>query len=498
MTKEQQHAVNTAVELYKEGTVDNPKMLLMDSVSGSGKSFTLVKIAEKINPKSGIYLAYNKAIALEAENKFKHLNIKCQTIHSLAYRATVQKYGLKVGANIKPRDIKGGLPYMVAIEVVETIEDFCLSGYTSFEEYAENTYEELSKVVVDNVTTHLKKMADGAASCSHSFYLKLYHILLANGTLKPPKVDLLLLDEIGDITSLTIEIFRILRAPLKVGAGDRLQNVYAFNKTINGFKELKDEATLLHLSKSFRTDKHITDKVQKWIQANLDKDYIFLGQKHQNTTIKTTAYIARTNSSLLLMMIECMKTGKPFNLIRKPAELFGTVLTLLSLKNGKPIQNTGMKFLEKDRTNYNSSASLRARYSSLGSYIRSIHSKDKEIKAAIQIITKFKPAIIWDLFAYVKKNYLKNNSYPLTLCTAHGSKGLEFDKVVIIEDLNNATQDAMFALEDYRTLNGNNPPRTHEAYTELNLYYVACTRARFKLENATLLDKPKLTPVNEY
>jgi superfamily I DNA/RNA helicase len=483
-TKEQQVIIDTSVELFN---TNKSELLKVEAVAGSGKTYTLVKLTEAIDPKTGLYLAYNKAIATSSESKFKHLNIKCQTIHSLAYRATVNRYGLKVGVSIKPRDIKGGLSYYTAIDVVDTIENFCLSKYTSFEAYAEDLPEELSETVVNNVTDHLEKMADGRATCSHSFYLKLYHILLDNGEIKAPDVELLLLDESGDVTELTLEIFKLIKAKLKLMVGDSAQNIYSFNKTINGFHAMKDEGTTCHLSQSFRVNAPIAKKIQSFMRKYVDKKYEFKGQKYQDYEIKTEAYIARTNAGLIEQMDIMRRMGIAFNLSRTPGAIFGTVLTLLSVNSGKPIQNPSMKFLEKDIKRYNNETSLRRKYSSVTAYIMSEHKEDQELKSAITLINRFTPNTIWEIFDFVKENYSKNNSYDVTLTTCHSSKGNEWDKVTILKDCNEALAVTLMDYIEYKHENKVEPPEDHEIYQEINLYYVAVSRCLYELKNATHL-----------
>ena len=52
--------------------------------AGAGKTTTLKLISENLRGR-GLYLAFNKAIAHDAQNKFPP-NIRCQTFHSLAFR----------------------------------------------------------------------------------------------------------------------------------------------------------------------------------------------------------------------------------------------------------------------------------------------------------------------------------------------------------------------------------------------------------------------------
>lgn len=63
---------------------------------------------------------------------------------------------------------------------------------------------------------------------------------------------------------------------------------------------------------------------------------------------------------------------------------------------------------------------------------------------------------------------------------------LEYDEVYIADDLNTSVAEVQF----YMTAHSLTYDQlTDEQQTELNLYYVACTRAHKRLINATQLDK---------
>ena len=57
----------------------------MIAYAGTGKTTTLQMISDAMPERRGMYLAFNKAIAGEAQNKF-HRNVDCRTFHSLAFR----------------------------------------------------------------------------------------------------------------------------------------------------------------------------------------------------------------------------------------------------------------------------------------------------------------------------------------------------------------------------------------------------------------------------
>ena len=54
--------------------------------AGTGKTTTLQMISDAMPERRGMYLAFNKAIAAEAQSKF-HRNVDCRTFHSLAFRS---------------------------------------------------------------------------------------------------------------------------------------------------------------------------------------------------------------------------------------------------------------------------------------------------------------------------------------------------------------------------------------------------------------------------
>ena len=64
--------------------------LKIAAFAGTGKTSTLTFMA-KSRTSSGLYLAFNKAIATEAKQKFPK-TVDCRTTHSLAYRSVVSSY----------------------------------------------------------------------------------------------------------------------------------------------------------------------------------------------------------------------------------------------------------------------------------------------------------------------------------------------------------------------------------------------------------------------
>ena len=471
LTTEQQEVVDTA-------KLPHVTLVKVQACAGAGKTATLIELSKQLEPKSGMYLAYNKAIATEAAGKFAGTPIECRTIHSLAYGSTVRQYGLKVGF-FKGRHITERLDPQSKAEVVDAIEEFMLSANTDFEAYIRTT--DLSPRLRALASLYVNKMAQGLIECNHSFYLKYYHILLSNHTLQPPKTDLLMLDEFGDITALTIEIFKLIQAKKKIAVGDVMQNIYSFTKTINGFKALEGQGETVKLTRSFRCSEDVAFRIESFCREFLDDKFEFKGRPEvvlpANPTI---ALISRTNGGIIKSMMTLGSMGIPYNLTRPASEIFGLVITLLNLKQNPDIRRADMKFLISDMRKYYAAPNLQRAYPTPLKYVMAVHSSDPQIKSGINVILELGPQMIYSLYNEAKAHEKVKVKHQYTITTSHSSKGLEYDMVEIQPDLDLS---ASKAIEDLKTCDITEEDRLQE---ELRLYYVAASRAMYKVTGKLL------------
>ena len=446
----------------------------ISAVAGSGKTTLLIGIAERLNPASGLYLAYNKAIATEASYKF-HKNVACLTTHALAYKSTVVPLKLKLGL-FNTRSITEQVTYEIKQSVVDYLREFCLSKYTSFDTFA---YDYSVPATVHKlVDSYLGKMQEAKIECTHDFYLKLFHIMLSTEDVSFETLDLVTLDEAGDTNEVTLEIFKLLPARRKVMVGDPYQNIYAFNHTINCFDEMKDEGRLMPMSQSFRVSEDIAKRIQKFCNTFISTDLVFRGVKLTDHTIKTKAYIARTNASLIGKMIGLNNSGVSFGLTRTPQQIFDPALALCGLKYKGFISDPSFRYLQHDVDYYFEHDKVKNLYPSALSYLGVLHPEDVNLQQTISLIRRYSPKEIIKCYQQARTNQKTNQTY--TLGTAHSTKGLEFDEVTIADDLNSVVSTALEKSAGVDVL-------TTACRSELNLYYVACSRAKKVLHNATML-----------
>lgn len=455
----------------------NEGLVLVAAVAGSGKTTLLVEIAKALKPKNGIYLAYNKAIATEATKKFPK-TVSCCTTHSLAYRSTVIPCKLKLGV-FSTRSIQELIPFETKKAVVNYIREFCLSKYTEFCDFAEET--DILPQHRDLCLAYLDKMQSATIECTHEFYLKLFHILLANGDVTFPEFDLIALDEAGDLNQVTLEIFKLLPSKRKILVGDPEQNIYLFNHTINCFTQMVDHGTTFPMSQSFRVSSDIAKRIESFCRKYTSPTMTFTGVQLTDKTIKTKAYIARTNATLITKMIELNRLGISYGLTRTPDQIFEQPLSLCYLKYQGFIADPQFRHLQSDVDDFFESDELQRGFKSPLRYIQAIYKNDDILQQTISLINRYGRQSIIDCYEECKRHSRTNQSY--ILGTAHSTKGLEFDEVTIADDLNLYTSKAICKLDEIAIYESLDFIRT-----ELNLYYVACSRAKKNLINANCLD----------
>lgn len=451
---------------------EEDQIILIDAVAGAGKTSLLTEIVRLVDHTQGTYIAYNKSVAMEAATKFPS-SIACSTAHSLAYRAVVKQLGLRIGS-FSYRDIKERIPYENRLDIIDTLKEFCLSSYTDVDAFAEET--ELSEQQHTLCSKYLNLMYEGKIECTHDFYMKAFHMHLADGSITYPKQDFLLVDEAGDLNEVTLAIFKLLPAKIKIAVGDSAQNIYAFNHTVNAFHILKDVGTSFRLTESFRVSEEIAERIERFCLTNISEDMNFKGQKLENENITTRAFIARTNAGLISAMIELMLENTDFSLVRRASDIFRLPLTMCFLKHNGTINDPAYKHLQSDVDQWYEDPTLRVSFKSPHMYLASLYEFDVALMSAIRLVMTKGKATVLSAYDFAKANEKRQTN--LFLATSHSVKGLEFDEVTILEDLNDTV---------HKVLYPETPVSDETREQEVNLYYVACSRARKILNNARLL-----------
>lgn len=445
LTQEQQSIISA---------LENEPVVLIDAKAGCGKTSTSLAVVHYFKPKKGLYTAFNKAIVKEGEEKFPE-SISCQTKHAFALRYVRPKKKIESFTYLC---IKEELDYPEKRQIIQAMDSFFLSKSTDMYEYLEEALEADLAAITCN---YIEQMVDDEIPPTFNFLLKYLHILLATKAITID-LDIAILDECQDTTEVFFEIFMLLNAKRKLIVGDPFQNIYGYMNTVNAFN-LIEGISPLPLTRTFRCTPEIAGRIQDFGVKNLSKSFKYVGAG-TNTVDSSVAYISRTNGSILIRMQELLEIGQTFMLTKPIKELLALPMALANVSNGRPVFHKEYRYLEREYANYTLSG-----HKSFFKYLRA-NVKDKELISTLNFMTILASKGI-NIFALKKEAEAMPVNPNVTIATCHSLKGKEYGTVYIADDLNESTLEIIY----------NGGPTCKEDMEELNLAYVAISRAKHTL-----------------
>lgn len=424
------------------------KRIVVDAKAGSGKTTTCVMYAQARPSERILYVAYNRSVKEEAIGKFPH-NVKVVTAHGLAFSRIGFNYMSNIG-EITPHDIvqKKWLGKSTDLLLAKKATDALYAWLHSGERCLQSPMFG-SLDVVEKAAELWSKVT--ASECGipmpHDGYLKLYQLskpILSN------KYDTIILDEAQDANGAILDIIKSQKCN-QVYVGDEHQQIYAYRHAVNAMSSING-ATRFSLSESFRFGADLALAAAHVIYAGKKLKLNLIGSASKNTVLLSGAssaaesgvcYISRTNAGVINAASEAVKKGMK---IRFVGGIQGYNL---------PFIMAVYNFKEKGNNN---NPRLR-HYPSYTAMLKIAgESKDVELLSIIGIVKKHGrelPSIIKRITKGAVDKPVENS---ITVCTAHKSKGLEFDSVQLADDF----------------VSLQSPQCTNE---DANLLYVAVTRA---------------------
>jgi superfamily I DNA/RNA helicase len=384
----------------------------------------------------------------------------------LAYQYVNPKLDIK---SFTYKCITEKISYTEKRKIIDVIDTFYVSDSSDMFEYFEEIFKGHSRkdYMIGVATKYVQGMADGDINPTFNFLLKSLHLMLAEKTVVI-SVDIVILDEINDVTAVSLEIFKLISAPKKLGLGETHQAIYQFLKLVNGFEVLADEATTLRFTQSYRCSTEIAQRIETCMQDVMDPNFKFKGTDKPVTNGKTL-YCTLTNSMIIDKLQDRLAEGKSFTLLRKPADIFAAPLAVLTAKGGKKPYQSKYHYLVDVYEEFKKQKEHKTFFKFLLSEL-----DDEEINNAVKLLQKLasKDVNIFSLYNDVK-DAKPDKLY--TVSTVFTSKGLEFETVYIADDLNTKFESACKGDMD-----------EEEALTAKRCYYVACSRAGVHLLNSVL------------
>ena len=486
---------------------DSPRILVR-ARAGTGKTTMLIGYAAARKRRRTLYLAFNRAVAIEGQSRFSS-NVTSKTPHSLAYAAVGHKYQHKLGSP-RARDVMDFLSqksigsgsdvdrYSLAQSALSLINDYFASASMEpdiMESDAAETYYLPSGRQLDGrdvaraaqaVWADMRDERPGTLALSHDGYLKLWHQQSPN---LAARFDQILLDEGQDSSPLVLDVFKS-QACGKVLVGDEHQSIYQFRGAINAMGEFND-ATKFALTQSFRFGPEIANVANRLLGAFTRERLKLTGAGSGVADgVPSKARLYRTNAGLFgsaatwvdAKAVKLAAAGRDgFPALSEQAARMGCrglhFVGGVKRYNFDAVADT---YFLKSGNKYAVRDAFLKRFESfdhLVAYAETV--KDKELLARIGIVDKFAERTP-ELVEKVKASHVEAPDALTSMTTAHGSKGLEWDLVNLGEDFPTLLNERG---EPKTKQNARTPAEAEQALPieELNLYYVASTRAKCQL-----------------
>lgn len=460
----------------------------VNAVAGSGKSATIKEAFKRVCGEA-IFLAFNKAIA----DELKKAGVNGRTFHSLCMMPVMRAKGVRDPEMNKLRKlceqtwsgddvrIYGAFAQRM-VGLARGLGIGCLVPDT---EMAWIQMSEHHDIEVDSDEGEFGRAIELArnlldlsnASPMVDFDDMLYFAVKDGITL--PKFDFVFVDEAQDTNAIQRAVLRKIMRPGAriVAVGDPAQAIYGFRGSdSNSMRLLEDEfnCTRFPLSISYRCPKSVVRYAQQWvphIEAAPGKGEGLVVDHGYEWKVEDfragDLVVSRKTSPLLTLAYRCIRANVPATVMGR--EIGQGLKVLVKKMNARGIDALQTKleaFLERE------TEKLRAKKDD--ARIEALEDKVGSLLFLIDSLREGKRTIP-DLEAGI--DYLfANKADAVILATIHKSKGLEASRVWW---LNRSECPAKWAKQDW------------QKEQELNLCYVAATRAEDELHMIELAGKGK-------
>lgn len=418
----------------------------IQAVAGSGKTTTLRAIAEA-RPGPILYLAFNKAIVEEARQRLPS-GVEVCTLHSLAYRQVVRGKMREKVRPLSPQQLvkllgikeKAGISaYGLGILVNRLLTQIILGkpATLSRETHALLGYHkamQLEKELRELAIEGWRRMQDpqDAFPLTHEGYMRIWRDKGGPGL---EKYSLVLLDEAQDLEPNALAPIRQYaeRGGQVIAAGDPYQAIYGWRGATNAIAELG--LPIIPLSQSFRFGEAIARAARK-VRPGL----VIRGNPEIPSEVRKwqgalpDAFIFRSRRRMYKVASQMAQYCK-VKILGGLGEMPQMIRDVLALKQGKKARHPVLQGF-RSYEEFAQVAPLTPELDSLRKFI-----EDGEPMAVLDGLER------------------GGQGKHCLFATAHQAKGLEWDHIVLGDDFRSSSQE------------------------EMNLHYVALTRARRLCEN---------------
>lgn len=468
--------------------------LKINAVAGSGKTTTLLAYAAARRGARGLYLAFNSTVRREAQQKFQAqdlTHVDVHTAHSLAYRHIVKhsRYEVLAAGSYKTHELVELLKlpasddngeYILASHIKKLMAWFCNSDKARVQElnYREQVTDPEASAFVERHYAAIERgcrqllasMDRAEIKITHDFYLKKFQLAAPR-----LRYDYILFDEAQDASGSMLDI--ILRQNCtKIMVGDAHQQIYSWRYAINSLARV--EFPVLPLTTSFRFGPSVAElatRVLDFKAALGPHEPVTLSGLGTSTSTATRAVIGRTNLGLLVKAIEYI-TG-PNQVQRLYFE--GNINSYTYADEGASLYDVLALYNGRTASIKDPLIRKMANLNDLFAYAR--QTEDAQLLMLITLVEDYGNSLT-DLIKELKRRQVSDGERhraQVFFSTVHRCKGLEYDVVQLVNDFISREKISEVAAA-WRVEAPSEGERTR-FYEEINLLYVALTRARHRL-----------------
>lgn len=463
-------------------TVPNGEDLKLNAFAGTGKTSTLVMMAEALNPKRGLYLAFNKAIAAEAQSKMPR-NVTARTFHSMAYsamppwmrerfndkemhindfckrfqlfpvtyRAAVESY-YKSDSNTKASIMNVNEQKKISSYKIKRLTDLALNAFmASVDEHPKSShthsaimadmpelrkeneavFEKLVLLITPTIqylwADYSSPEGQLAIGNNHGVYFKYWAV-----TQPVINYDFVLFDEAQDADPLMLQILQKQSCQV-IYVGDKHQQIYAWRGAVNALEQIK--AKELYLTKSFRFGQALADQCKPILNV-LNETQRFEGTDHPTIINKSNigniaeykkynACLCRTNAEVVLTVLELAGAGIPCKTNIDTKSIVDTLFDMKELQDNTKRVDLGQMDVPLYQTK-----NKKIHFHSWEEFVTYMNdfNNEPELAVTFNIFMNYQLGEITDALKVAK------NKDGVTVTTAHKAKGLEWDSVILKGD----------------------------------------------------------------
>lgn len=317
--------------------------------------------------------------------------------------------------------------------------------------------DDVMSSIVEGAQHLWNALASPENSCpiNYDCYVKIWQ-------LSKPRIPtpVIFIDESQDLDPVMLSVL-LNQGSQKIWVGDKYQQIYAWRGAVNAMEQVEDVAEY-YLTETYRFNSEIASFANKVLGKLGEVNFISSRVNKGSKSAEKTAFIARYNKSLIDKAIEMAEHGAIFYFKGFDSQkLFNHCRSIIDLYNHrKPFMDMYAVFNSIEE---------------LETYLE--EEQDDNMRKALSfcINANYRREVIERRLRAIE--HFNREDANLTLITAHQSKGLEWDEIILADDFEHAIS------------------KESEDLSEWNLLYVAITRAKQRISSIPELVSLILSPI---